>query len=165
MHLEKKYLVDSLAPYEKMLAEKGIKKSREVISTHYYGQHDGNNVEKFVEYPDRCEIHVLESVNGQFRLSDHRIIKDRQEGFAYLKSRGYEKANIVTMEYTEYPYHGGLIGLYLIDTVLPSVILDYPEGQHGQIETEFALTTANEMQLPYNKYLDTIGKLRSITLE
>ena len=47
-HQEKKYRVDSFTEILKLLNEKGAKKEKEIISTHYYGQHRSNDVEKFV---------------------------------------------------------------------------------------------------------------------
>lgn len=52
-HQEKKYLADSFTTIQKILKKKGAKKKQEIVSTHYYGQHEGNDVEKFVEYMEQ----------------------------------------------------------------------------------------------------------------
>ena len=57
-HQEKKYRVDSFTEILKLLNEKGAKKEKEIISTHYYGQHRSNDVEKFVEYSDHLASHL-----------------------------------------------------------------------------------------------------------
>ncbi len=161
---EKKYLVDSFTSIRKILKEKHAKKVREVVSTHYYGEHKGNDVEKFVEYSNRCEIHVLKESGGRFTLTKHKPILDKEEGLAWLKGKRYTDANIVKMAYTEYEYKNGIVGLYVIDGFLYSVILDFPQGQHEAMEKEFGLQTTEVMSLPYNKYLEKIGRLRSLKL-
>ena len=59
-HQEKKYRVESFDDIQKKLLVCGATLERRVISIHYYGVHDGNDVEKFVVYPDRTEVHILE---------------------------------------------------------------------------------------------------------
>lgn len=161
---EKKYLVDSFADIQKILKRVGAKKGKEVVAIHYYGQHKGNDVEKFVEYTDRYEIHVLKEQNGRFTLTEHSPIPDKEAGMAWLKSRGYTMANIVKMAYTEYGYKDGTVGLYTIDDFLKSVILYYPPGQHETIEKEFGLQTAEVIRVPYNKLLEQMSRLRSMQL-
>jgi len=161
---EKKYLVNSFTDIERKLQDVDAQIIKQVVSTHYYGQHEGNDVEKFVEYADRVEIHTLKESNGQFTMTGHRPISDKLAGFAWLKNRGYKTANIVKMDYTEYTYKNGTVGLYTIDDALKSVILYYPPNEHAPIENEFGLGTAEVIAVPYNKYLDRLGKLRSITI-
>ena len=161
---EKKYRVDSFAGIQSKLEAAGATKGRKVVSTHYYGQHDGNDVEKFVEYADRCEIHILKANEGKFTLVEHSPIADKDAGYAWLKERGYTRAHIVKMAYTEYAYKGGTIGLYIIDDFLHSVILYFPPDHHEAMEKEFGLETAEVISLPYNKLLAQLGRLRSINL-
>lgn len=161
---EKKYRVGSFTNILKILQDKGAKKIQEVTSTHYYGEHKGNDVEKFVEYVDRCEIHVLKESGGQFTMAEHKPIADKEQGLAWLKSRGFTKANIVKMDYTQYAYKNGTVGLYTIDDFLCSVILDYPHGQHETIEKEFGLQNTEVISVPYNKLLEQMGRLRSMKL-
>lgn len=161
---EKKYLVHSFDAILKILTEKGAKKIQEIVSTHFYGQHEGNDVEKFVEYTDRFEIHVLKEHDGLFTMTEHKSIANRAEGLTWLTSKGYKIANIVKMEYVEYAYQNGTVGLYTIDDFLLSVILYYPCDQLDNLEKEFSLQTADIMTVPYNKYLMTIHRLRSIKL-
>jgi hypothetical protein len=161
---EKKYFVDSFASIQSLLKEKGAKKSEEIISTHYYGQHAGNDVEKFVEYTDRYEIHALKEENGKFTMTEDKQIKGKDEGVVWLKSKGYTTANIVKMDYTEYEYKNGTVGLYVINDFLHSVILYYPSDQHQEMEKEFGLDHAEVITVPYNKYLEKLGRLRSMKL-
>lgn len=162
---EKKYLVDSFDPVIKLLKEKHAAKLKEIVSTHYYGQHEGNDVEKFVEYSDRYEIHALKEQDGKFTMTEDRLIADKHEGLAWLKNKGYTDANIVTMAYTEYAYKSGTVGLYVIDDFLHSVILYYPPDQHEAMEKEFGLEKAEVITVPYNKFLSKLGKLRSMSLQ
>ena len=161
---EKKYLVDSFTGVEKKLEEVGAKKGKEVVAVHYYGQHESNDVEKFVECADRVEIHFLKETNGKFTLTEHSPIVDKEMGMVWLKRRGYTTANIVKMVYTEYAYKGGMVGLYIIDDFLHSVILYFPPDQHKEMEKKFGLGRAEQITVPYNKYLEKFGKLRSMPL-
>lgn len=133
---EKKYRVDTFDRIHKKLDEVGAKKIREIISVHYYGVHKGNDVEKFVVYPDRCEIHTLKESDGKFTMTEHSLILDKDAGFAWLRGRGYTSANIVDMNYTEYAYRDGTIGLYVIDGFLYSIILYYSGDLLDAIEKE-----------------------------
>lgn len=161
---EKKYRVDSFANTQKRLAEKGAKAGQEIVAIHYYGAHEGNDVEKFVEYADRCEIHILKEKDGRFTMTEHRKIVDKNTGIEWLKSQGYTSANIVRMVYTEYQYKDGTVGLYTIDDFLHSVILYYPPSEHNALENEFGLQDAEVIPVPYNKYLEQLGRLSSIQL-
>lgn len=161
---EKKYRVESFAPTQQHLTEKGAEAGPAIVATHYYGVHEGNDVEKFVEYADRCEIHVLKEQDGKFTMTEDRKIANKDEGIAWLKSRGYTTANIVKMDYMEYSYNDGTVGLYTIDDFLRSVILYYPSNQHDALEKEFGLQSAEVIRVPYNKYLEQLGRLRSLKL-
>jgi hypothetical protein len=162
---EKKYRVDSFTKILKLLKEKGAKKGKEITSIHYYGQHKSNDVEKFVEYVDRCEIHMLKEQSGRFIITDHSVIPGKKTGFEWLKKRGFTKVNIVKMVYTEYEYKNGTIGLYTINDFLYSVILYYPIGQHEVTEKEFGLSSSEVISVPYNKFLEKMGRLQSKNLK
>lgn len=161
---EKKYLVDSFIDIQRHLNEVGAVPGKKIIATHYYGRHDGNDVEKFVAYDDRCEIHVLKESDGKFTMTEHRPIPNKEAGLAWLTSKGFSDADIVKMAYTEYAYKNGTIGLYVIDDFLHSVILYFLPEEHSIMEQEFGLQNAEVISLPYNKYLKKLGKLRSMTL-
>lgn len=161
---EKKYFVKSLAPVLAIIRQKGLIRTKQVSSTHYYGEHTGNDVEKFVEYPDRIEVHVLKESEGTFTFIDHFPLSSKEEGLTWLKAKGYTVANIVTMDYEEYEYNGGTVGTYIIDGFLPSVILYFPPENHEAITQEFGLSDAPAIDVPYNKYLASLGKLRSIPI-
>lgn len=161
---EKKYLVGSFNPIQKLLEQKKTPMMQKVTSTHYYGEHKGNNVEKFVEYSDCFEAHILKESQGKYAMTEHTPIADKKAGMEWLKKRGFTTANIVKMDYTEYAYKNGTIGFYVINDFLNSVILNYPEGQHNQIEKEFGLQDAEVISVPYNKLLEQMGKLQSLRL-
>lgn len=163
-HQEKKYRVDTFDSVKKKLKQVNTSNIREVISTHYYGEHKGNNVEKFVEYPNRVEIHILKESDGKFTLIKRREIKDKNIGFTWFKARGYKTINIVKIVSTIYKYKDGTVGLYIIDDFLHSVILYYPPDQHAIVEKEFGLDKTEVISVPYNKFLYRIGRLRSMRL-
>jgi hypothetical protein len=161
---EKKYRVDSFDGTIRLISDNKAAFVKHVVSTHYYGDRVGNDVEKFVTYPDRTEIHILKEHDGTFELTHHEQIEGKAAGLRWLKSLGYTKAAIVDMDYTEYAYAGGTIGLYLIDNVLRSVILTYPVESHRSMEEKFGLSNADVIAVPYNKYLAKDGHLRSLDL-
>ena len=68
------------------------------------------------------------------------------------------------MAYTDYEYGGGIVGLYTINDSFYSIILDFPNGQHDAKENEFGLSPNDVITIPYNKYLERIGKSKSINL-
>jgi len=161
---EKKYRVDSFVAIQKLLNKKGARKKKEVVATHYYGHHEGNDVEKFVEYVDRYETHVLKESGGRFTMTEHKQIPDKDIGFSWLKDKGYTKASIVKMVYTEYEHRGGVVGLYTINDFLHSVILYYSSDKHKAVESEFGLQNAEVITIPYNKYLEKLDALQSTNL-
>ena len=161
---EKKYRVGTFASIKRQLRELNAPKIRTVVSTHYYGQHNGNNVDKFVEYSDRVEVRAWQEIDGKFAMTEQKRVSGKEQGIDWLKNRGYITADIVKMAYTEYEYKSGIVGLYIIDDFLHSVILDYPPNQHALIEKELGLDNAEVITIPYNKLLKKIGRLRSMEL-
>lgn len=163
-HQEKKYRVDSFTKIQKILGEVGAKKGKEAVTTHYYVSQESNDVVKLVNYTDSSEIHILEESQGRFSLKENTPVENTNAGLKWLKDKGYQTANVVKVVNTDYDYKNGLVGLYLIDDFLHSVILDFPQGQHEAIEKELGLDTAEVISLPYNKFLEQIGRLQSMKL-
>ncbi len=161
---EKKYLVDTLTEIQSALVSRHAQKEPEIVSTHYYAQHDGNDVVKLVSFRDKNEIHVLSESQGKYTLNARIPVSDIDAGLSWLKHKGYATVNIVTMSQTDYQYKNGIVGLYVIDGNLCSVILDFPAGKHEEIAAEFGLDPARTIAIPYNKLLESMGKLRSKTL-
>ncbi len=162
---EKKYKVDSFAPILQFLNQKGAKKGEEIVTTHFYTPQPNNDVVKLVQFSDKNEIHVLKETNGKYSLIDRIPVPDTKAGLQWLKNHGYKNVSIVTMAYTDCEYKNGIIGLYLINDSLLSVILDFPPDQHDKIEKELGLEKAEVISLPYNKYLENIGLLKTITID
>lgn len=158
-HLEKKYLVKDFADIIKRLAEVGAVKQAESISTHYYTDQANNDVVKLVEGASGFSIHELTSVEGKFELIQSIPLEDRQAGLGWLKNKGYSRVGIVKMQHTDYEYKDGLIGLYTINDFLYSIILDFPDGEHDDMEQTFSLNNAELINIPYNKYLEQQGDL------
>lgn len=163
-HQEKKYRVDSFTKIQKILDEKGAKKNKGIVTTHYYAPQESNNVVKLVDYTDSNEIHVLEESKGRYSLKESIPVENTAAGLKWLKDKGYKTVNVVKMVNTNYEYKNGVVGLYIIDDFLHSVILDFPEGQHEAIEKELELDTTEVISVPYNKFLEQLGRLRSIKL-
>ncbi|HLD25015.1 MAG TPA: hypothetical protein VJB96_03815, partial [Patescibacteria group bacterium] len=147
---EKKYRVDSLLPIQKLLERVGAKKGQEITTTHYYAEQHTNDIVKLVVYGDRNEIHVLLESHGTYSLKENIPVASVEAGLSWLKAHGYHTVDIVKMAYTDYEYKGGIIGLYVIDNFLSSVILDFPPGTHEAMEKEFGLQNAEVIHLPYN---------------
>jgi hypothetical protein len=163
-HQEKKYRVDSFAKIQKTLEEKGIEAEKEVTTTHYYAPQKGNDVVKFVKFTDKNEIHILEETRGKFSLKENVPVENSEAGFQWLKDKGYKTVSVVKMVNADYGYKNGIVGLYVINDFLHSIILDFPEGQHEAIEKELGFGAAEVISVPYNKLLEQIGKLRSMKL-
>lgn len=161
---EKKYQVETLDPILQIIKEKELQKIRDVHSIHYYGNNEGNDVEKVVVYPDKVEIHVWKNVDGKFTSVEDFKVESEQKGIEWLKSRGFNQANIIKMDYTEYSYEDGVIGLYLIDDFHKSVILTFLPERIPDVEKIFGLENAEVITTPYNKLLDKLGKIRSIEI-
>jgi len=161
---EKKYLVKTFSRIRDMLESKHATKNSKTVTIHYYAQKEGNDVTKLVEFIDRYEIHILKESHGNFSLTEKIPMASNKAGFRWLKDKGYNTVNVVKMQNTDYGYKGGIIGLYIINDVLHSVILNFPEGQHDAVANEFGLDTAEVITVPYNKYLEQLGRSRSMKL-
>lgn len=153
--------MESFTKIQKILNVKGAKRGHEVVTIHYYVQQEGNDVVKLVKYIDRNEIHLLKESQGSYYLKENIPVENIDAGLQWLKDKGYKVVNIVKMDNTDYEYKDGIVGLYIIDDFLYSVILDFREGQHEEMEREFELQTAEIIYVPYNKYVDQIGRLQS----
>jgi len=161
---EKKYKVDSFVTISKLLNEKGAKNEKEVVTMHYYTQQPNNEVVKLVEYDNHNEIHILTESNGKYLLKQKIPVLTTEAGLKWLKDKGYKIVDLVKMVYTDYEYKNGIVGLYVINDFLYSVILDFPEGQRKTIENEFGLSNIEIINIPYNKLLDQLGRLHSVDL-
>lgn len=161
---EKKYEVDSFNTILDQIKVMGLTKIKDVASEHYYGKKEGNDVEKFVVYSDRVEVHVWKNIDGRFIPTEDYQIESKEKGLLWLKQRGFTQVNIVTMNYTEYQYQDGSIGLYTIDDFHHSAILNLPAGEHQNAEKVFNLENSKIITVPYNKLLQSMGKLRTIKL-
>ncbi len=152
-HQEKKYRVESFEDVMKILHERGAKKVSESVTHHFYGVQDTDDVTKLVVYEDRSEIHILIEDNGKFTLQERIAVDSQEEGMKWLNSNGFTKTQEVKMQNIDYEYDDGVVGLYIINDSLHSVILDFPAEQHDQMEQLFGLESAEVITQPYNKYL------------
>jgi hypothetical protein len=164
-HQEKKYRVDSFDSVLRKLHDAGAESGQERKSEHYYTHQPNNDVVKLVVHCDKAEIHELKERNGRFDLGEKIPLKDLQAGFGWLKRQGYTTLDVVQITYTDYGYKDGIVGLYIINDFLHSVILDYPQGRHETIEAEFDLQKAERIDIPYNKYLHRFSGLQTVKLE
>lgn len=156
-HHEKKFRVDNFDNVLQILHVLGAKKIKNASAMHYYAEQDGNDVVKFVHEGNKNEIHRLEESNGKFRLIETIPLKDTESGLRWLKNSGHLKINIVKMDYTEYSYKGGIVGLYTINDSLKSIILDCPADQHADIQKKLELDNAEVITVPFNSYYHTFN--------
>lgn len=154
---EKKYKVESFESIRAKLNELGAKQIKRTSSTHYYVPQDSNDVVKLVHYTDRDEIHLLKEENGTFSLTENVPVQDLEGGFHWLKRRVFEQVDVVKMDYIDYEYDNGTVGLYTLNDSLLSVILDFPKEKHAEMEKAFGLGSAEVIAIPYNKYLNQVG--------
>lgn len=162
--VEMKFQVNSFRPIEDKLQKLGSKKGTSTTLVNYYARQDSKDVVKLVHYPDRDEIAMLTESNGTFLLKERIAVDSTKAGLEWLKNKGYSLVDVVEMHCTEYEYAGGIVGLYLINGWLHSVILDFPTQQHTDMKELFSLTQAQEITVPYNLYLEQAGKVQSLTL-
>ncbi len=163
-HMEKKYRVDSFDTILQKLKAFGSTPEKESKSEHYYTHQPNNDVVKLVVHTGKAEIHKLKEHDGKFTLTDTIPLTNTKAGMSWLKQHGYTTLDVVKMSHVDYPYKGGIVGVYTINDFLRSVILDNLAGQHEAIEAELGLQAAERIDVPYNKYLESIGKLRQIDL-
>ena len=158
-HQEKKYRVEDFAAIERKLTTLNAKKVGQSSSTHYYAPQPNNDVVKLVEHSDRCEIHMLAEADGKFALTQRVALKDLHEGLEWLRENGYDEVAVVKMRNTDFEYRGGVVGLYVINDFLYSVILDFPSGEHDGVAQELGMSGAEAIDVPYNTYLERLGRL------
>ena len=161
---EKKYRVESFEQIKSLLEKAGAKRGTEVVSTHYYILQPTNDVVKLVVTGNKCEIHILTENDGKYSLMENISMESVEAGLNWLKNRGYKEFSVIKMDETDYEYKGGIVGLYTINDFLCSVILDFPPGKHEELENELGLEDAEVINVPYNKYLEQIGKINKIPL-
>lgn len=164
LHQEQKYRVDSFTEVQAFFQAQQIELSPVKTTEHYYARQPGDDVVKLVSYQDKHEIHELEAQQGSFVLRRSLAVVDAAAGLAWLRAQGYEWVDLVKMTSRDYAYQGGLVRLYLLDDWLHSVILDYPAGQHQVVAEELGLSEKQLISAPYNKYLQELGKLRTMRL-
>jgi len=156
---EKKYRVESFEEIVKKLQEKGAIKIIEKTTMHYYAELTGYDVVKLVSKTESNEIHILNESDGKFSLIKNIPVDDVRAGLQWLRDKNFTKVGKVKMVNTNYEYKGGIVGLYIINDFLHSVILAFPEGAHEAMEKEFGLQSVEVINLPYNKHLEKQGKL------
>lgn len=156
-HQEKKYRVNRFDKILEKLETLGCRQAGHSVSTHYYAKRADDNVTKLVEKSGQYEIHVLEEESGKFTLKQNIAVADKQAGLDWLKKSGFTDFTIVKMDQVDYEYKDGIVGLYRINDDLFSIILDYPSGQHEAIADELGMEAAEVIDLPYNKYLESLA--------
>ncbi len=153
-HSEQKYRVTSFDDVKTKLVDVGAKALPSSITYHYYAVQDSLDVSKLVVFPDKSEIHVLKEQDGNFTLTDRISVEDKESGLQWLKVHGHENTTLVTMDSTNYEYAGGIVGLYIINDKLHSVIFEFPSDQHNKMVDLFGMKDKEKIEQPYNKYLE-----------
>lgn len=162
---EQKYECDSFTKILTFLDSVHAQKLRHETSTHYYGVHDGTNVDKVVVHHDRIAIHRLSESNGRYTLTENCPVTSLSEGLSWLSSLGYTSISIVDMDYTEFAYRDGTISLYSLEGKYPSIILTYPKESLAQMETVAHLSRNKKISVPYPIWLRQKGVLRTMPID
>lgn len=161
---EKKYKVDSFDEIKKVLGELGAHPVKTSSSYHYYAVQPGLDVTKLVVHNDRSEIHILAEDAGKYTLTENIPVPNKLAGLRWLIDNDFKEVSIIHMTDTDYSYKDGIIGLYTINNILNSVILDFTPGQHEAIAKEFGLDKSEVIDVPYNVYLQQRGRLKNLPL-
>lgn len=160
--VEKKYRVDSFTPILNAVQSLGATPTYEVTSQHYYAPLDSDDTIKMIDYGNKIEIHSLRTTNGLHSLDEVVQVKSIQEGLSWFAERGYDSLEVLDMNDKEYSYKNGGFALYTINNDVYSVILGYAEDQLAAIEAELGLQNARPIAVPYNKYMRTVGQVKTI---
>lgn len=152
-HTEKKFKVTSFADIKHTLERLGARQVSKSESHHYYGMQQSKDVTKLVLSENKCEIHILKEQDGTFTLTNTIKVKDKHEGIKWLEDNGFKERMHVKMAHDDYEYDNGIVGLYVINDELLSVILDYPLNQHEKIMELLKLSSAEVIEQPYSQYL------------
>ena len=163
--MEKKYRVNGFEEVLPRLLSLGAKPLKQSESTHYYAPREDNDVVKLVSKSTGFEIHELTESAGKFELTRSLQMKDLDSGLQWLLGQGYTEVGILHMEDTEYAYDTGVVGIYVINHTLRSVILDFPEGKHERPAQQLGLNDTELIEMPYNKYLEIHGDLRLVKID
>lgn len=155
---EKKYQVNSLIEFSDKLINNGASRGKTRTSTHYYGQQESSDVKKLVVYDDRLEIHILKSIRGKFELIKTVPVANKQAGLTWLKERGFNKLDLIEMKYTNYSYKDSVVGLYNVNGIIDSIIVECESKLHASIEKDLGLEGCKVLTSPYNKQLTDIGE-------
>ena len=162
--LEKIYRVESFdAMYDKIAALKA-QPTIDVRSTHYYAHLDSNDTIKMIDYGDRIEIHEVGYSNGLYSIDKVIKVSDITAGFAWFRDRGFNELDLLAMHDKEYAYGDGGFALYTIEGSIFSVILGYTSEQMPKMEQVFELGSAEQIAIPYNKYVAQTRKLRTVAV-
>jgi hypothetical protein len=162
---ELKFRVDSFASVERKLGELGAERVKHSESSHYYVPLPGNGVLKLVVKPGRAELHELSERQGKFELVKNVPMHTLRNGLKSLKKRGFDRVGLVHMAHTDYRLRDGIVGLYIINGHLKSVILDFPSGEHDQVRRILGMDGSELIEIPYNKYLQQRGQLELVPID
>lgn len=136
----------------------------DICSTHYYAHLDTDGTLKMIDYRDRVEIHKVHTKNGLHSIDEEIKIASVEAGFQWFKEQGFNELDVLEMRDREFAYLDGGFALYTVEQDVLSIILGYAESKVPEIEKLFGLEDAEEILIPYNKYIAQVGKLRTIKL-
>lgn len=162
--VEKKYRVVSFDAVLDVLRHMGAKQTIEISSTHYYAHLPTDDTLKMVAEEGKVEIHRLSTQQGLHTLQEIITVPDVEAGFRWFVEQGYDALDVLAMYKVEYDYGDGGLALYDVDAVVHSVVMGYPEEQLSKMEGLFGLQSAEQITVPFNKYLGQLGALRSMRL-
>lgn len=150
--VEELYLVDDFAPVEDRLQALGAADLGEHVSLHYCAHVESGSL-KVVKRETGWDITEMAEEDGQFEVVSQKSIGNKDEGFAVLRERGFNEVEVVEMNYHEYDLKGGIVGLYVLNKLIKSVVIDYPEGEHVEIKKELLLDDAQKINMSFSVLL------------
>lgn len=156
---EMKFKVDGFANVVGAIKQAGGKPTGTHSSRHYYANQPGNSVLKLVVSGGESAIHHLQEHDGTYRMVEQIPVSGAAAGLKWLADNGTSMIEEVQMTHTDFELDGGVVGLYLINDELNSVILDFPPQRHDEVAAWLGLAGAERITIPYNAYLRHAGRL------
>ena len=123
-HSEQKYRVDSFDNILPCLRNLAVTSPIEGTSYHHYTRRPGNDVLKLVVTGGAASIHRLGEHEGRFQLEEAWPVADRTTGFGWFREQGFAELDGVEMSHSKYRHGDGIVGVYVIDGWLRSVMVD-----------------------------------------
>lgn len=150
--IEQKYHVDNMDDIESCLHDLGADFDGEHTSTHYYAP-TNEGVKKVVQRKSGFYFVEMSQKNGRFEVFSQHKLPSLVSGYQTLKTQGFKEVDVVEMKHRDYRLRNGIVGLYVINGNLPSIIIDFPDGSHEKVEHELGLKLSMRINDPFSRIL------------